>query len=67
MDTNTIILATIFGAIGFAYMVYGKKQERYVSFFCGLGLCVFPYFIRNSFAALVVGLILLGLPFQIRE
>ncbi|MDN5280400.1 MAG: hypothetical protein PWR01_4365 [Clostridiales bacterium] len=61
-----LILSMIWGAFGAGYFIFGKKQSRAVFLLCGIGLCVFPYFIPSAFVSFVVGLILCLLPFKIR-
>lgn len=67
MDTTTLIWGFIFGTIGLAYFFYGKKQQRFVALFCGLGLMIFPYFVSNNVLLIVLGLALCALPYFFRE
>jgi hypothetical protein len=64
---DTLIYSVIFGSIGFGYFIYGKKQQRMVPFIAGLGLCVFPYFISNLYAMVIVGIILTAAPWVLKE
>jgi len=66
MDTNQLLYSVLWSAIGMGYFVYGKKQQRMLPLFCGLGLMVFPYFVESWIALLGVGLALTALPFVIR-
>ncbi len=59
--------ATIFGVVGLAYFVYGKRQQLFVPLLCGLGLMAFPYFISNAVLLFVVGLGLSVAPYVFRE
>lgn len=52
----------LFGSIGFGYFLYGKKQKAVIPLVCGITLMVFPYFISNSLALVVVGATLAALP-----
>jgi hypothetical protein len=65
-DSASLIWGVVFGAVGFAYFVYGKKQAKFVPLFCGLGLMVFPYFISNTVLLLIVGSALSLLPYLFR-
>ncbi|CAK8712284.1 Amino acid transport protein [Candidatus Electronema halotolerans] len=56
----------IFGAVGSGYFIYGKKQQASVPLFAGILLCVFPYFIANTLLMLLVGFILIAVPFFIK-
>jgi hypothetical protein len=59
-------LGVFFGAVGLAYFVYGKKQQRFVPLLCGIGLMVFPYFMSNTVLLVVVGLALSAIPYFFR-
>ncbi len=56
----------MFGAIGSGYFIYGKKQQAIVPLCVGVALCVFPYFISNTFLILLVGFILTILPYFLK-
>jgi hypothetical protein len=62
MDMNTILLGLLFGSIGFGYFIYGKRQSHPVTKYTGIILMVYPYFITNNAALLVVGILLLFIP-----
>lgn len=66
MNTTTIFLATIFGAIGMGYLVYGKKQQRIIALLSGVALCGIPYLISNALALSAVCVLLTILPFVVR-
>jgi len=56
----------VFGAVGLAYFVYGKKQQRFIPLLCGIGLLAFPYFMSNTFLLVLVGLVLSAIPYFFR-
>ena len=56
-----------FGSNGLGYFIYGKKQQRMVPLVCGVGLMAFPYFVSSTVALVVIGIVLLALPFLIRR
>ena len=64
---NTLIFSIIFGSIGLAYFIYGKKQQRVVPLITGLLLSVFPYFMSGAIAMSIVGTILTALPWVVRD
>lgn len=66
MNTASLLWGLIFGSIGFAYFIYGKKQKRGVPFASGIGLMVYPYFVSNTYAMVIVGVVLLALPYYLR-
>jgi len=62
MDTATILWSLLFGSIGFGYFIYGKKQSHTVARYTGIALMIYPYFIPNNTALIIVGFMLLLLP-----
>ena len=68
MDTGTSLLfSVIFGSLGLGYFVYGKKQRKLIPSLAGIGLCVFPYFISNVWAMVLIGAVLTVAPWLIRS
>jgi len=65
-NTTTLMWGMLFGTIGLAFFVYGKKQAAVVPLLCGLALMIFPYFVTNIYAIVAVGIVLIVLPFIIR-
>jgi hypothetical protein len=63
MNGMTLILSTIFGSFGVGYFMYGKKQGHLSSMLCGFALVVFPWFVDSVFWTVIVGLVLMVLPF----
>jgi hypothetical protein len=61
-----LLWGVVFGSVGLAYFVYGKKQRRFVPLLCGIGLMAFPYFISNTVLLVVVGLALSIVPYFFR-
>ena len=67
MDRGTILMVSVlFSSIGAGYFVYGKKQRQVVPLLTGLALCVYPYFLSNCYAIVVVGILLAAVPWFIR-
>jgi hypothetical protein len=58
-----LLWGVLFGSVGLAYFVYGKKQQRFVPLLCGIALMAFPYFISNTVLLVVVGLVLSAVPY----
>jgi len=56
----------IFGSIGFAFFIYGKKQKSLMPVLSGLGLMIFPYFISNIYMLILSGMIAISLPYFIK-
>ncbi|MDA8163357.1 MAG: hypothetical protein M0022_10745 [Desulfobacteraceae bacterium] len=63
MSAAGLFFGMIFGLIGAGYFMYGKKQQRYSILLSGALLCIFPYFINNLILLVIIGVLLLILPF----
>jgi hypothetical protein len=61
-----LIWGMLFGAIGFGYFLYGKKQKAIVPLITGIALCVVPYFIADVYVLVLVGVILMVIPYFVR-
>ena len=67
MDSTAVLLwGLLFGAIGFGFFLYGKKQKAVVPLIAGIALCVVPYFIVNVYILVTVGVVLMAIPFFVR-
>jgi hypothetical protein len=66
MDPYKFFVEFLFGMVGTGYFIYGKKAGRMLFLGCGLALGLFPYFVENWVALLLVGTALVGLPFLIK-
>lgn len=62
MDGNIIFFSLLFGCIGLGFFSYGKKNNPYF-LVSGLALMVYPYMVASLAMLIIVGLILVGLPF----
>jgi hypothetical protein len=47
----------VFGSIGFVAFVYGKRMTLWKMMFGGLALMVYPYFVANTVAMIVIGVV----------
>lgn len=65
-DTAQLIWGVIFGGIGIGFFVYGKRQKAVVPLFTGIALFIFPYFIANTYLLVLVGMVLIALPYFVR-
>ena len=65
-STAVLIWGMLFGAIGFGFFLYGKKQKTIVPLITGIALSVVPYFIANVYVLVMVGVILVVIPFFVR-
>ena len=58
MSTATLLGGLIFGSIGTAAFIYGKKQASGKAMVVGILLVAFPYFVPNPIALFAVGVLL---------
>jgi hypothetical protein len=66
LTTASLLWSVLFGAIGLGFFVYGKKQRVVVPLVCGLALMVFPYFVSSAALLVVIGLVLVAVPYFLR-
>jgi predicted membrane protein len=57
----------LFGSIGLGFLIYGRKQRAVVPLICGLTLMVFPYFVSNTILLVVIGVVLIAIPYFLRD
>jgi hypothetical protein len=60
---NSLVIGLLTGALGMAYMVYGKRQTKFAPIAAGLLLCIYPYFVDSLLWLCVVGVGLAVAPF----
>lgn len=65
-STAVLLWGLLFGAIGFGFFLYGKKQKAIVPLIAGIALCVVPYFIPNVYMLVLAGLVLMAIPYFVR-
>lgn len=56
----SLISGVLIGAIGAGMFMYGKRQERPLTLFTGLALCVFPMFVASVLAMWLIAAGCLG-------
>lgn len=65
-STAVLMWGLLFGAIGTGFFIYGKKQKAIVPLCVGIALCVFPYFVANVYALVLIGVALMAIPYFVR-
>ena len=66
MNTSTLVIGTIFSAIGAAYFMYGRKQQHIIALLSGVVLCVLPFAIDDWLWLGITSLAAAVAPFVIR-
>ena len=62
---TSLLIGIVTGALGLAYIVYGRRQTRFMPIIAGVFLCAYPYFIDSVLWLCVVGALLVIAPFVI--
>lgn len=67
MDSEAAILwGLLFGSIGLGFLIYGRRQRMVVPLACGLALMVYPYFVSSSLLLVLIGVVLIAIPYFVR-
>ena len=66
MNASVLLWGLLFSSIGLGFFLYGKKQRAVVPLVCGLALMIYPYFIPNVIAVVVIGVVLTAVPYFFR-
>jgi hypothetical protein len=66
MDTSVLLWGLLFSSIGLGLFLYGKKRRAVVPLVCGLVLMIYPYFVPNAIALVVIGVVLSAIPYFLR-
>jgi len=62
-----LLWGVLFSSIGLGLFIYGKRQQRLVALLCGLGLMIYPYFVSSGLLVVLIGAVLVAIPFFIRS
>ena len=65
-NESQLIWGIIFGAIGFGFALYGKRQKAAIPLVSGIGLMVIPYFLANAYILVLAGIALMAVPYFVR-
>ena len=61
--TATLMAGLVLSSIGAGYFMYGKRSGRPVHLACGALLAIFPWFVTNLVALVLLGMVLVAAPF----
>jgi hypothetical protein len=67
MSESRLLWGLLFSSVGVGFLLYGKRQRSVVPLLCGLALCIYPYFVANAIATVVVGIALVSIPYFFRK
>jgi hypothetical protein len=66
-DTSTLLWGVLFGSIGLGFFIYGRRQQAIGPLLAGVALFVVPYFISSVYLLVLVGMLLVALPYFVRS
>jgi hypothetical protein len=58
LSLGTILVAVLFGLVGFAAFRHGKKNSEPRPLFLGIALMAYGYFVSNAWLSLAIGAVL---------
>jgi hypothetical protein len=67
MNEAVLLWGVLFSSIGVGYFIYGRRQGKMIPLLCGLALMVYPYFMPNTTALVIIGTLFTAVPYFIRR
>lgn len=68
MDSTALMIwGVLFSSIGLGFFIYGRRQNNVIALICGLLLMIYPYFVTNTYVLVLIGLIIIAVPYFWRE
>jgi len=65
-STSLLVWGMLFGIIGLGFFTYGRRQKAIVPLVSGITLFVFPYFAPNLYLLIIIGIVLMAMPYFFR-
>ena len=62
METADILLALLFGCIGFGYFMYGRRTKNIVTRYCGIAMILYHDLASSAWEMAAVGVVLMVVP-----
>ena len=63
---SQLIWGVLVGGVGLGYFLYGKKQRAVVPLVAGISLFIFPYFVSNVILLVIVGMLIIAVPWFVK-
>ncbi|MEB3263024.1 MAG: hypothetical protein VKJ66_01485 [Synechococcus sp.] len=64
---GALMLNLMLGFVGMAYLLYGRRESALVPLVCGILLLIAPYLVPGTWPQLLVGAVLIALPWVLRR
>jgi len=58
-----IVSGLLFSSVGLGYFIYGRRQGNKAALLAGIVLMVYPYFVASIVPMVVIGAVLMSLPY----
>lgn len=62
----TLFWGMLFSTIGVGFYVYGKRQAKFSALVCGTALVIYPWFVSSVLWLIVIGVVLMAIPYFFR-
>lgn len=66
MEQAVLLWGLVFGSVGFGFLIYAHHRRVVVPLVVGIALIIYPFFVTNVYALVLIGLALSTLPYFIR-
>jgi predicted membrane protein len=66
LNANLVLWGILFSSFGMGFFMYGRKQKAVAPLVCGLLLMIYPYFISNTILLVLIGIVLIAIPYFVR-
>jgi len=63
----SLFVGLLFGAIGGVYLAYARRVHSADFLICGVVLIVYPYFLSNVIAIVIIGAVIAMIPIARRQ
>ena len=63
IDTSSLLAGMVISAVGAGYILYGRKQKKYVWLACGIGMIIIPMAISDNLTLIGIGAALMVIPY----
>ncbi len=67
IDDGSFIWGIFFSIIGMSYLMYGKRSDKDMFLYSGIGLVAYTYFATGMTQTVAIGVVLTVIPFVIKR
>lgn len=66
MSTSWFLWAVLFGSVGLGFIVYARRQRSVMPLICGTALLLLPYLVTQTLPLVLLGFVLMAIPYFFR-